>query len=356
MIPTNLLEKIRQQLIQYNQPLFFFDNDVDGLASFLLLRRFCGKGKGVAIKSFPDLNASYARKINELTPDIVFILDKPLVANAFVQRVKDANLPLVWIDHHPQQQTFNDVIYVSPLNFKPPSAEPVSYWCYKIVNNSADDWIALLGCLSDWYIPDFATSVLKKYKDLFHPFDTIHTAAPLLYETRFGFIVKLLNFALKDRTSNIVKMVKTLVNINSPYELLDNNQKTKVIYRRFNQINKTYTKLLEKAKSFARRHVLFFQYGGSLSLSAELANELLYNFPDKVIVVAYLRGEKANISVRGKIDVRSVVLKAIEGLEATGGGHANACGATVDVEDLPIFKDRMIRLCKQALSKHTVKK
>ena len=49
----------------------------------------------------------------------------------------------------------------------------------------------------------------------------------------------------------------------------------------------TYSKLLEKAKMVARssRKVIFFQYGGELSLSADLANELSYRFPGKVLML-----------------------------------------------------------------------
>jgi hypothetical protein len=49
-------------------PIFFFDNDNDGLMSFLLLQRYIGRGKGVVIRSFPDLNVSYYRKVVELKP------------------------------------------------------------------------------------------------------------------------------------------------------------------------------------------------------------------------------------------------------------------------------------------------
>ena len=52
-------------------------------------------------------------------------------------------------------------------------------------------------------------------------------------------------------------------------------------------------------------------------------------------------GIKANISVRGK-NVRDLVLKAIEGLEdATGGGHEEAVGARIKIEDLEVFRERI---------------
>jgi single-stranded DNA-specific DHH superfamily exonuclease len=268
-----------------------------------------------------------------------------LIAQGFLDKASSLNLPIVWIDHHLKQQPIDDILYLNPLMHEPKSNEPVSYWAYNITKNKNDDWIAFLGCLADWYIPDFANNVMKKYPDLINE-EQLNKSEKALYESKFGFIVKLLSFALKDRTSNVVNMLKLLVNISTPYELLEQNNKTKQIYHRFKQINRHYTRLIEKAKSHARSKLLFFQYGGSLSLSAELSNELYYNFPNRVIVVAYLKGEKANVSIRGNTNVRDIIIEAIKGLDATGGGHEHACGATVKVEDLPLFRERLIKLIR----------
>ena len=59
MLNLSQLKEIKEHLEKAQNPLFFFDNDNDGLCSFLLLRRFIDRGRGIAIKSFPDLNVSY---------------------------------------------------------------------------------------------------------------------------------------------------------------------------------------------------------------------------------------------------------------------------------------------------------
>ena len=101
MLSQKQIEKFRVFLEKTQNPLFLFDNDVDGLASFLLLARFCGKGKGVAIKSFPDLNVNYVRKLHEFKPDFVFVLDKPLVDKGFRDSARELGMPIIWLDHHP---------------------------------------------------------------------------------------------------------------------------------------------------------------------------------------------------------------------------------------------------------------
>src|SRR3989339_1553001 len=132
MLTEKQIREIREHLEKAQNPLFFFDNDNDGLVSFLLLRRFIDRGRGVAIKSFPDLNLSYYRKVQELKPDYIFILDKPIVSLEFLERAKKDNVPVVWIDHHQvDKPEIEGVSYYNPF-FNDGTNEPVSYLCYKI--------------------------------------------------------------------------------------------------------------------------------------------------------------------------------------------------------------------------------
>ena len=75
MLTEKQNSEIKEHLEKAQNPVFFFDNDPDGLCSFLLLRRYLGRGKGVAVRSFPDLTVDYFRKIKELEADYVFIID-----------------------------------------------------------------------------------------------------------------------------------------------------------------------------------------------------------------------------------------------------------------------------------------
>jgi len=341
MLTSQQIKEIREHLEKAQAPIFFFDNDVDGLASFLLLRRYIGRGKGIAIKSFPELNVSYARKIHELNSDYVFVLDKPAISAGFLEEVRSLNMPLVWIDHHNVPKPENrDIYYYNPY-FNDGTNEPVSYLCYKITEKKEDLWIAMVGCISDGTFPEFSSEFREKYPELW---GNVKTAFQALYTTEIGKITRILGFGLKDRTSKVVQMLKFLSSIKSPYEILD-EEKAKSILQRFNQINSKYSQLVEKAKKFARGKVLFFQYGGELSMSSDIANELFFSFPDKIIVVVYIKGAKANVSLRWEKDIREITLKAIEGLEgATGGGHEHATGAQVSVEDLPKFKENLMKL------------
>jgi oligoribonuclease NrnB/cAMP/cGMP phosphodiesterase (DHH superfamily) len=162
----------------------------------------------------------------------------------------------------------------------------------------------------------------------------------------------MMSAGLKDKTSNVISMLRFLMNVKTPYEVLEENSKNYLMRKRFNQINEKYQRLLTKALEVENAsesdNVLFFQYGGDLSVSGELSNELSYLFPDKNIIVMMVKSNvKVSISARGK-NIRKVILEAIKDLEgATGGGHENAVGGQIRVEDIENFKKSVCRLLKE---------
>ena len=346
MLNEEQINEIMEHLEKAQNPIFFFDNDNDGLTSFLILRRFIERGKGVAIKSFPELDASYYKKVQELNPDYIFVLDKPVVSKEFIEKAKKDNHPIIWIDHHQvDKPEFNGISYYNPF-LDNGTNEPVSYICYKITNKKEDIWLAMIGCISDCYFPDFYPEFEKKYPELCKknaksPFD-------LLYNSEIGRISRILDFSLKDSTTNVVNMMKFMINVKGPMDILEENIKTKQILKRHDEINSKYQLLIKKAREQASNSLIYFQYGGSLSLSGNLANQLIYEFPDKIIVVVFIKGDVANISLRGGKDIRKLTLEAIEGIHgATGGGHKNATGAKMSVSDLPVFKEKVEKLVEE---------
>ncbi len=348
MLTQKQVKEIKEHLDKAQNPLFFFDNDTDGLCSFLLLQRYIGRGKGIPVKSFPDLSGDYFRKVEELKADYIFILDKPVVSKEFFEKAEQVNIPTVYIDHHDidKDKIPKFVDYYNPFFNENKSNEPVTALCYQINDRKNDLWIAVIGCIADKFIPDFYYNFKESYPDL-----AINSedAFEILYNSGIGKIVAILNFALKDRTSNVINMLKFLTKINTPYEILEENIKNHSMHLRFKQVNSKYQKLLKNAISNVKNNFLFFKFGGDLSIAGELSNELSYKFPNKVIAVVYVKGAKANISVRGK-KIREKVLEVLIGFEdATGGGHEDAVGAKIRVKDVEEFRGKLGEIVSRQL-------
>ena len=76
-------------------------------------------------------------------------------------------------------------------------------------------------------------------------------------------------------------------------------------------------------------------------MSADLSNKLSYLYPEKVVVVAFVKGERVNVSLRG-IKIRGVALDLLKEFEnARGGGHENAVGCQLDLGDLEKFVEEL---------------
>ncbi len=341
MLTKKEISKIQEHLNNSQNPIFLYDNDLDGLCSFALLSKWIERGKGVAIKSFPELDETYFKKVQELNGDYIFILDKPLVSKEFLEKAKQNNIPVVWIDHHETNQKIPKFVnYLNPTQ-KGKENQPTTYLCYEITKQKNNLWITIAGCISERFFPKEYKEFIKENQEL-----GIKSQNPfqIYYESKIGKLARMLSFALKDRTSNVVAMQKILVNAKNPADILDENQKNKKIHKRFEEINQRYKLLIKNAKAEVQKSknkIVLFTYSGDLSVSAELSNELSYLFKDKIIIVAYLSEFKVNLSGRGK-NAKKILIPIIQKFEnSSGGGHDEAIGARIMLSDLERLKEEI---------------
>ena len=344
MLSEKQILEIREHLEKAQNPVFFYDNDADGLCSYILLRKFIGRGKGVCIRSHTDIDEGYARKAQELNADYIFVLDRPHLGNGFVEEISKLQLPIVWIDHHDGKNDYDykDIFVYNPLNGTPSTSEPVVYWSYKIANRIEDVWIAIMGCIADHHMPDFVEEFSERYpeywgKNLEKPFDAY-------YGAEIGKLARAIGYGLKDSITHVVQMQNFLISCRSPSDVEQELETTRAFGKKYRELSEKYNSLLDKAKKCEGDKMVFFNYGGDMSISAEISNELSHLYVGKVIVVAYSAGPITNISMRGD-NVKAVLEKVLSGLEnATGGGHRDAVGSRIQTEDLEKFKTEVEKL------------
>ncbi|MCK4859909.1 MAG: hypothetical protein KAS87_05065, partial [Candidatus Omnitrophica bacterium] len=272
MLTEKQYQQIKEELDNCQNPLFFFDDDPDGLCSFLLLYRYKKEGHGIVVKTHPKLDIRSAPKVEQYAADKVFVLDVAQLEQDFIDACK---VPIIWIDHHGPHEMDN-VKYFNPRLTKKDSNIPTTCMCYKVVQR--DLWIAMLGCVADYCMPDFADDFKKKYPDLMN---NEKSADDIYFNTKLGNLIKIFSFSLKGKPSDVMKSMKILTRIESPYEIL--NQETargKFIFQRYEKMNKSYDSLLESAvKEEGREKLLVFTYADDkMSFTGDLANELLYKF------------------------------------------------------------------------------
>lgn len=344
MLNPQQVSFLREQLATAREPLFFFDDDPDGLCSFLLLYRINREGHGVIIKSQPFLDKKYLNRVDEYHPDKIFVLDVPVVEQDFIDQ---AGKPIFWIDHHPLLERAK-INYFNPRQTQPDIYLPTSRMAYQINQNSSDLWLAMVGCISDYHLPDFISQFNSQYPDLIEGAKEIEL---IIYQSRLGRLCRIFSFILKGKTSEVNKSVRILTRIKSPYEIL--NQETsagKHLYQYFEKIEKKYLVLLAEAKTVkAKAELLVFVYTDqNWSFTSELSAELVSLHPDKLVIVARQKSREMKCSLRSKkLMIPLLLEKALVGIQGYGGGHEHACGANIKEEDWDLFLNNLKREIKK---------
>lgn len=317
------IEKARELILSSNRPYILFDDDPDGLASFLLIYRMVKAGKGVPIKGSP-LDEEFAQKINEYSPDLVVVLDKAVVNQDFFDKVKTT---CIWIDHHDLQDP-KGVLYINPQSEG--RNVPTSSLCYDIAQT--DEWIATVGIVADWQLPEkeLRKKIQEQYPELLPK--TIKKAPDALFTTPIGVLARVFSFNLKGKSKDILSSMKMLTRINDPYELLEKKHaQAKLVMKKYEQLLSEYQTLLDEAKTHEEKEAIFFTYHvDTTSFTPDLSNELLYTYPKKTILIARESSGSYKCSIRDNHrNIKNILASVIDEVGGDGGGHEHACGAII---------------------------
>ncbi|MDD5651467.1 MAG: DHHA1 domain-containing protein [Candidatus Nanoarchaeia archaeon] len=338
MISEKKLKEIRDYIEKSENPLVLYDDDPDGLCSYLIFKKMKEHAKGIIIKSSPVLDELYLKKVEEISPDMIFVFDKPIISQDFIDQI---HVPIIWLDHHPLVER-KGVHYYNPRQEDEKDNSPASYWVYNIYKNKELMWLAAIGSVADWYVPDFLEEFKKNYPNLI---DKQKTPDKILFESRFGELVRVFAFLLKGKSLDIRKNIAVILKLKDPYEILDQTtSKGKFLYNRYLRVKKQYDELLQQAqKAVISKKILLFLYPSvKMSFTAELSNELLYKNPDKLIIIGREKGDEVKLSFRSaKLILPPIIEKALINVKGYGGGHDHAAGGNVSKDDFQTFIDNI---------------
>lgn len=342
MITDEEIKNIREKIKETTRPLIFFDDDADGVTSFVMLYKMLGDGKGICVKGKPTLEAKYTRNVEEYTPDRIFVLDKPMIEQEFLDEITQE---VIWIDHHPLQDN-KRVKYYNPRKNNPEDNRPTSYWVYRICEEEHPEylWIAGIGVVGDWSLA-LKEELHKKYPELM-PKEIKHPAQAL-FTTKIGKLAKILEFNLKGTTAQVMQSIKVLTRIKTPEEILEQTTpQGKYLYKKYLAVNEKYEEIKNTITITEDPLILFKYTDTKLAISSMLSNELLFENPNKIIIIAREKADEMMLSIRSsEKNILEVLTKSLEGIQGYGGGHNNACGACIKKQDF----DRFIENFKENL-------
>jgi len=344
MLPKKELNEIREIIKKSNDPLYIFDDDGDGLCSYLVLKKHFKKGRGRPIKKAGPLDNFYLDYMDEGKPDLIIILDKAVVSQSFIDEVP---CPVLYIDHHPLQNLKN-IKYFNPLKYRKKIYIPTSEIAYSVTEDYL--WIAAVGSLFDYKIPYFIKEFKKQYKDLLTKIPK--SAGYVRFETKLGELIKVFAYNIKGKRSEVKKSVQAFEKIETPYEIINKtSEHGKFLQERYERLEKQYQAILKEAKKSASKDkILIFEHPvSSISFTSELSTELSYWYPDKIIIIKKEKDNGYKFSIRHqKGNVRKIFEKSMEGIRGHGGGHEHAVGGFVDRDDFERFLENFRKNIKKA--------
>jgi single-stranded DNA-specific DHH superfamily exonuclease len=340
-LTENQLSELRNLFDSSARPVILFDDDPDGLTSFLMIYKHIREGKGIPVKNAPELGPELAQKVNDYCPDLVIIVDVPIVNQEFIDKVK---AKIVWVDHHPLVER-KGVAYYNPRAQDPADNSPTSYWIYKTLKENI--WIAMTGMIGDWFMPEqeIINEFIAAYPALLSP--EIKKPEIALHNSKLGELVRIISFNLKGKTSDVIKSIKVLTRIKDPSEIIE--QKTPAgnfIYKKYDKLREKYDALMKNVKIKPGDKLVLFSYSSpDYSFSAEISNALIYKHPDKIILVVWEYNGEYKCSLRStKMKLPPLIEKALEGVNGYGGGHDHAAGACIKIAD---FEQFVVNIRKQ---------
>lgn len=334
-ISEEQLQSFRKSIDSAKRILVFFDDDTDGLASYLQVHAYKGDAIGVAVRAVPELREDYLRKVEEHHPDLILVFDMAKISKEFLEKVQ---VPLIWVDHH-EPQAHGNALYLNPRLEDDADNRPTSYWIYQTLRSSL--WLATIGCIADWFWPEFIGEFQAQYPELLPV--SIQTAPEALFNSKVGMLVQVFIFNLKGTVSDMNKSIRTLAKIKTPLEILNQSSKEgKSLYERYSKYRKDYERLLHSAPVPDEPFVVFLYENHDNAYSSEISNELMYRYQDKVFLIGRKAGDEVRGSLRAmKLDVWTPLQTALKGIEGYGGGHKNACGLCVKQKDFDRFLDAL---------------
>lgn len=339
MITQEEIGEARTFLQKAENPLFIYDKDLDGLCAYIILRRYCKmKGEGMASQTSPKLDVSALVKVQEVMPDLIVVLDVAIIDQTFLDQV---SVPVLWFDHHPPVER-RKVHYYNPRRKDDADNRPTTALAYAVAQESL--WMATVGAVSDWHLPDFLPEFKKEYPGYVN---REKNPGQVLFKTKLGGLVKVFSFMMKGKTSDVKKAIDATFKVNDPKEITEQSTDAgKLIFSRAEKFMKEYDELLESAKKEAsKEELMVFIYSGARnSFTRELSNELIFLYPKKFIIVGREKGDEVKMSMRSaKLNIPKILEKALINVKGYGGGHDHACGGCVAKRDFDLFIDNIRR-------------
>jgi hypothetical protein len=380
------LDHIRQLLLFSKKPFLFFDADLDGLSSFLCLKKVIPHLRGVFLKKSPE-SIEKALEYVDGDEDLILFFDLPILNESLLSSLPSCQF--VWVDHHKNTQydlrEKYDIIYFNPLDFDEDDSRPSCFWAYCIAEQHKEllDQVSL-GTVSDFYLLDvlldffdseshfsqriqqelgssfqalYSYLVDRKKKNLVEVKDKDrYWIQQLWYETSLGQLKFFFEYLFKNKSEDSFQDLMQYVKKSHLDVLFDVHSNASDLCSDFNEFMLIQKKYVSKiCKKNMGKRVFSFTHKGEESHNRQLSEEIMYRL-DCEIFICFFKKQGADyysFSIRSKqINIRDPLEKIISNYDGSGGGHVFSCGGSIHKKQYESFKQELLTVFEEKIKLH----
>lgn len=311
--------------------LLIFHRDGDGYCSGAIFLSAMEKlGKRECFDTSPSINSEVESTFKDGAASgydkiVILDVDVPYLKSDF-EKFKGE---ILIIDHHTIREDFGEnVIYINPRLDDEKLYQPVSYVVYKMLSSFISmkdvEWVSVLGTVSDFAFED-CKDLLSNHLDI-----TKKDEIPSTHEWK---VSKMLYSAI---ILDVPGIIDVLLKHNSLNEL-ENDDVIKSAFKKFEEeqarVEEDFWNNAEKFDNVIISRIVprYKRVASSISTKVSLENK------DKIILVLEKVDDMYKISARyqnGGVHLGKLMEKCC----ISGGGHMNAAGGIIQIEDYESFK------------------
>ncbi len=334
-------------------------DDSDGSCSAALIIRLLERLHGnnnisyFSTRGAPYITDELMDDVISEKPDHVVTCDFAGDLDLSAKRLEKEGIRCIMIDHHiPKDYDFPEsTIYLNPqIEGKTMPCAAYVYDICCMISESFDEnlWIAAVGTIEDYGASDredIIKACMKKYPEMFEKIKSIDNSK--LFDTTFGLVGKIIGAApLWASYQGAELATKTLLEVDSPRDFLSlENDDVRLMFEKFSQIEAEIKKNVKRFQPDCKRYgpIMMYEISSEYPIKSNVSTIVSSRYPDNIIITIEKKTRYVSMSMRnqsGKFDLNRIITECIEGLDARGGGHKKAAGASVSKDDIETFLER----------------
>lgn len=347
----NPFEKFINSIKKTDKIAIIYHPDVDGVCSAIIVTKALER-----LERKPSLIFTQKAHEIEITKATITKLRKARISKLIIldldvdqdpSTIKDVEkfAKILILDHHIKRADLNSkktlmikAQDISKLSGDQYCASKLSYdLFYSVVDISDLDWVAAVGIFGDkgmetW--KDFLRETANKYA---------------VNVKRFEEIEELIDYS-RAAQLKIDKIFETLSSANNMSDVLQSElrEHEKVVRRELEHYIKGARRLAEIHNDI---ELVWYEVAPKYNIKSKLASDLSIKYFPKQTVLIITKNTLADVSARRqdrKISMHELMLKGLEGIKGSGGGHIPAAGATFPSKYLELFKENIMKYLKLA--------